>query len=42
MRPPLPPRLADLYERPERFTVAPNDLAAIEAGVRAIVQRNAA
>jgi threonine synthase len=40
-RPPLPPRLADLYEREEHFTVAPNDLAAIEAGVRAIVQRNA-
>jgi threonine synthase len=40
-RPPLPPRLADLYEREEHFTVAPNDLAAIEAGVRAIAQRNA-
>ena len=40
-RPPLPPRLADLYEREEHFTVAPNDLAAVEAGVRAIAQRNA-
>ena len=40
VRPPLPPRLADLYERPERYTRAPNDLAAVEALVRATVQRN--
>jgi threonine synthase len=39
-RPPLPPRLADLYERSERLTVAPNDLAAVEALVRAAVRRN--
>ncbi|MDX1922787.1 MAG: threonine synthase [Alphaproteobacteria bacterium] len=26
--PPLPPHLADLYQRPERFTVMPNDYAA--------------
>jgi threonine synthase len=42
IRPPLPPRLADLYEREEFFTRVPNDLAAIEAGVRATVLRNAA
>ena len=42
VRPLLPPRLADLYERPERYTRAPNDLAAVEALVRATVQRNAA
>ena len=42
LRPPLPPRLADLYDRTERYTVAPNDLAAVEAGVRAVAQRNAA
>ena len=42
VRPPLPPRLADLYDRPERYTRAPCDLAAIEALVRATVQRNAA
>ena len=42
MRPPLPPRLADLYERDETFTVAPNDLAAIEAKVRAFSLRNTA
>ncbi len=42
LRPPLPARLADLYQRPERYTRAPNDLAAIEALVRATVQRNAA
>lgn len=41
-RPPLPPRLADLYERTERYHRAPNDLAAIEALVRAAVQRNTA
>ena len=41
-RPPLPKHLADLYERPERFTAAPNDLAAIEAQVRAFAYRNAA
>jgi threonine synthase len=42
LRPPLPARLADLYERPERFGVLPNDLAAIEAAVRAHARRNAA
>jgi threonine synthase len=41
-RPPLPRRLADLYQRPERYTRAPNDLAAIETLVRAIVQRKSA
>ena len=41
-RPPLPPRLADLYERPEKMTRAPNDLQAVEAQVRATVLRNAA
>jgi threonine synthase len=40
--PPLPPRLADLYDKEERYTQAPNDLAAIEARVRATAQRNAA
>lgn len=33
-RPALPPRMADLYERDERLTVVPNDLAAVEAVVR--------
>jgi threonine synthase len=41
-RPALPPRMADLFERPERFTVLPNDLAAVEAAVRALVGRNRA
>jgi threonine synthase len=41
-RPPLPPHLADLYERPERFSVAPNDLAAIQTELHAFVARNAA
>jgi threonine synthase len=35
------PRLADLFDRPERFTVLPNDLAAVEAQVRALARRNA-
>jgi threonine synthase len=30
IRPPLPSRMADLYERPERITQVPNDLAALE------------
>ncbi len=29
--PALPPHLADLYEREERYTVLPNDLAAVQA-----------
>ena len=36
IHPPLPPELADLYERPERRTVLPKDLAAVE---RFIVER---
>ncbi len=30
VRPPLPPHLADLFEREEHFTVLPNDLAAVQ------------
>jgi len=40
--PALPERLADLYTRPERFTVVPNDLAGVQTHVRALAQRNAA
>lgn len=39
-RPALPPRMADLFEREERFTVLPNDLTAVEAAVRTLVGRN--
>jgi threonine synthase len=39
-RPALPPRMADLFDREERFTVLPNDLASVEAAVRALVGRN--
>ncbi len=39
VRPALPPRLADLMARAERFVVLPNDLAAVEANVRALVGR---
>lgn len=34
LRPGLPPRMADLFERPERVTRVPNDLAALEALIR--------
>ncbi len=34
VRPALPARMADLFEREERMTVVPNDLAAVEALVR--------
>ncbi|MEM9141016.1 MAG: threonine synthase, partial [Pseudomonadota bacterium] len=34
-RPPLPRRMADLYDRPERMAVLPNDLAALEDHIRA-------
>ncbi len=33
LRPPLPPRMADLYERAERLTRVPNDLAALKAHI---------
>ncbi len=36
VHPPLPPELSDLYDRPERRTVLPKDLAAVE---RFIVER---
>jgi threonine synthase len=39
-RPALPVRMADLFDRTERFAVLPNDLATIEAAVRALVGRN--
>jgi len=41
-RPPLPPRLADLYDRHERFLVLPNELGAVQAAVRALTRRNMA
>ncbi len=34
MRPALPARMADLYDRPERVTRVPNDLAALQAIIR--------
>lgn len=34
IHPPLPPRMADLYERPERLTRVENDLAAIQTIIR--------
>jgi threonine synthase len=37
----LPDRLSDLYQRPEHFMVLPPDLASVQAGVRALVRRNA-
>ena len=40
VRPPLPERLADLYDREERFAVAPAELGALEALVRSHARRN--
>ena len=40
IRPPLPRHLSDLYERAETYTVLPNNLAAIQAQVRAVALRN--
>ena len=34
IRPALPPRMADLYEREERVTVLPDDLAEVQAFIR--------
>ena len=34
VHPPLPKRMADLYERSERVTRVANDLPAIEAAIR--------
>jgi threonine synthase len=42
MRPALPPRLADLFDRTEIYSTAPNSLDAVEAQVRAFSLRNAA
>jgi len=39
-RPPLPPHLADLYEKAETFSVAPCDLGAVQASIRAFALRN--
>ena len=42
IRPPLPSRLAHLYDRPEFYTRVPNDLASVQAQVRGLALRNAA
>ena len=34
VRPALPPRLSDLYDRPERYDVLPNDVTAIQDYIR--------
>jgi threonine synthase len=39
-RPPLPPRLADLYQREERYEVLPGELAEVEGFVRRHARRN--
>ena len=38
--PPLPAPLAHLYEGAENYSVAPNDLANVQAAIRAFVSRN--
>jgi len=39
LRPPLPAHMADLFEKPERVTRVPNDLAELEALIRERVAR---
>ncbi len=39
IRPALPPRMADLFERPERVTRMPDDLAALQALIRERIAR---
>ena len=39
IRPGLPPRMADLFDRAERVTRVPNDLAALQALVRERIAR---
>jgi threonine synthase len=39
IRPPLPPALADLYERRERYAVLPNDLHAVRQFIRERARR---
>ena len=39
VRPPLPARMADLYDRPERLTRVPNDLGALQGLVRERIAR---
>lgn len=39
LRPALPPRMADLYDRPERLTRAPNDLSALQTLIRSRIER---
>ena len=39
LRPDLPPRMADLFERPERMSDLPDDLAALQALIRERIAR---
>jgi threonine synthase len=41
VRPALPDRLADLYERPERYAVLPNDLATVQRQIEDLVMETA-
>ncbi len=37
IRPPLPPRMADLYDRPERLIRVPNDLDALKTQIKGLI-----
>jgi threonine synthase len=41
IRPALPPRLGDLFERPERYDVLPNELETVKDYVRQVARVNA-
>ena len=38
VRPPLPPHLAELFDRPEQLVELPNDLAAVQQYVRHVTR----
>ncbi len=37
IHPPLPPRMADLYDRPERLTRVPNELEALKTHIKGLI-----
>ena len=39
IRPPLPPRMADLFDRPERLTRVPNDLEALKTHIKGLISQ---
>jgi threonine synthase len=40
VRPPLPEHLADLFDRPERFEVCPNDFVTVRGRIEEILDQS--